>query len=82
MCPLNPLHQNLSDFWERKRSPVANIPFPHPTILQKASLSIVKGGLMDCYLELLRYHICIWCNENFGWYKYGLERLKYTRNTF
>ncbi len=27
---------------------------------------------MDWYLEF-RYRTCIWCNENFGWYRYRLE---------
>jgi hypothetical protein len=63
MCPLSPLHQNLSDFLgEEKVLYLTPLP-PPPTPSRRPPWSLVRGGLMDWYLDKFRYRTCIWCND-------------------
>ena len=75
MCPLRPLHQNLSDFLGEKDVLYLASLSPIPTPSRRPPWTIVKGGLVAWY------GTCIWCKENFAWYNYGLEHTKYIRYT-
>ena len=52
-------------FFGRRESSVPNSPSPSPTPTpsRRPPWSLVRGGLMNWYLDKFRYRTCIWCND-------------------